>query len=348
MSPLDLDKLLQPISDDEPAGADLEYDPAYLAAFRTAEGSPARQMGDTVAAGEEPDWRSASELAVDLLNRTKDLRVAVLLTRALLRVQGLAGLDLGLALLNGLVERFWDQVHPKLDPEDDNDPTIRVNILLDLCSQDALLHALRTAPLVRSRVLGPVSFRDIEIAEGRASAPPDVKPLDAAAIHGIFTDCSLEDLQAGTAAASSALQRVTGLSDALGGRIRLDQMPSFDPLSALLTAIGRSLGAFLAERLPPESPTAGSQGATSGSGASPADRPSPGGAGGEIASRDDVVRAIDRICDYYSRCEPTSPVPLLLKRARRLATGTFLDIVRDLAPGALDEIEKVCGPETES
>jgi type VI secretion system protein ImpA len=343
MSPLDLDKLLQPISDDEPAGPDLEYDPAYLAAIRTAEGSPARQMGDTVAAGEEPDWRTASELAAGLLNRTKDLRVAVLLTRTLLRVQGLAGLDLGLAVLQGLVERFWNQVHPRLDPEDDNDPTIRVNILLDLCSPDALLHALRTAPLVRSRVLGPVSYRDIEIAEGRASAPSDVKPLDAGAIHGVFMDCGIEELQASAAAAAGALKRVSGLSDALGERIRLDQMPSFDPLSRLLAAIARSLATYLAERLPQGSGPGALEGEASGSEPASTERPSRGAAVGEIASRDDVVRAIDRICDYYSRCEPSSPVPLLLLRARRLATGSFVDIVRDLAPDALGEIEKVCG-----
>jgi type VI secretion system protein ImpA len=30
-------------------------------------------------------------------------------------------------------------------------------------------------------------------------------------------------------------------------------------------------------------------------------------------------------------------------RAQRLATGSFVDIVRDLAPDALGEIEKVCG-----
>jgi type VI secretion system protein ImpA len=61
-----------------------------------------------------------------------------------------------------------------------------------------------------------------------------------------------------------------------------------------------------------------------------------------------VVRAIDRICDYYSRNEPSSPVPLLLLRARRLATGSFVDIVRDLAPDALAEIEKVCGLTSET
>lgn len=347
MSPIDLDNLLQPISDDEPAGPDLEYDPTFLAAFRAAQGSPGRQMGDTVVQGEEPDWRETAELAARLLTRTKDLRVAVLLTRALLRVQGLAGLERGLTLVQGLLEQFWEQSYPQLDPDDDNDPTIRVNILLDLCSPESLLHALRTTPLVRSRVFGPLSYRDIEIAEGRMSAPPDVKPLDSAAIHGAFMDCDLEELQASTTATAGALRRVNSLSEALGERIRLDQMPSFDPLSGLLAAIVRSLGTYLAERLP-QGAGAAAEGEPSGSEAAPAERPNRGAAVGEIASRDDVVRTIDRICDYYSRYEPSSPVPLLLLRAQRLATGSFVDIVRDLAPDALGEIEKVCGLNKES
>jgi type VI secretion system protein ImpA len=347
MSPIDLDSLLQPGADGDPVGPDLEYDPTYLAAFRAAEGTPGRQMGDTVVAGEEPDWRAACELAARLLTRTKDLRVTVLLIRALLRVQGLPGLDLGLTLIHGLVERYWHQIYPQLDPEDANDPTTRVNVLLDLCSPESLLNALRITPLVHSRVLGPLSYRDIEIAEGRASAPADTKPLDSAAVHGVFMDCGIEELQASATAAAGALKRVNGLSDALGERIRLDQMPSFDPLSGLLAAIARSLSTYLAERLPQGSATAGLDGEASGTEPTAPGRSGRGTAVGEIASRDDVVRAIDRICDYYSRYEPTSPVPLLLKRARRLATGSFLDIVRDLAPGALSEIEKVCGPEKE-
>jgi type VI secretion system protein ImpA len=342
MSPLDLDSLLKPISDGEPAGPNLEYDPSFLSAFRTAAGSPGRQMGSTVVAGEEPDWRAACELAAGLLTRTKDLRVAVLLTRALLRVQGLLGLDLGLTLIHGLVERYWDELYPQLDPDDDNDPTIRVNILLDLCSHEHLMHALRITPLVRSRVFGPLSYRDIEIAEGRASAPSDTKALDSAAVHGAFMDCDLEELQASASVAAGALKRVNALSDALGERIRLDQMPSFDPLSELLVGINRSLSAYLAERLPQGSAKAAEDEAP-GSEAAPAERSSRGATVGEIASRDDVVRTIDRICDYYSRYEPSSPVPLLLLRAQRLATGSFVDIVRDLAPDALGEIEKVCG-----
>jgi type VI secretion system protein ImpA len=121
-------------------------------------------------------------------------------------------------------------------------------------------------------------------------------------------------------------------------------------LVGLLSAIDGSLHARLSQRLPEgaesaEAP-AGSQGYESDPEARPAavaQAPS-----GQISSREDVVRAIDRICDYYSRNEPSSPVPLLLLRARRLATGSFVDIVRDLAPDALAEIEKVCGLTSET
>jgi type VI secretion system protein ImpA len=343
VSLIDLTTLLQPVTEGEPAGPDLEYDPAYLAAFRAAEGAPARQMGDVMVAAEEADWRQVGKLAAGLLARSKDLRVAVLLARALVQTHGLTGLDEGLALIHGLVERHWDTMYPQLDPEDDNDPTARVNCLLDLCDREQFLDVLRNAPLVRSRVFGPLSYRDIEVAEGRASAPPDVKPMDAAAIHGGFMECDIEELKESAAAATGALRAVSLLSDALGQRIRLDQMPSLDPLSELISAIARPLSTYLAERQPPEAstPAAAIDAAVSEpmltAGAPRATVAT------EIASRDDVVRAIDRICDYYSRHEPSSPVPLLLSRARRLATGSFVDIVRDLAPDALVEIEKVCG-----
>ncbi len=59
---------------------------------------------------------------------------------------------------------------------------------------------------------------------------------------------------------------------------------------------------------------------------------------GEIASREDVIRAIDKICEYYARFEPSSPLPLLLRRAKRLANKSFLEIVRDLSPDALKQV----------
>jgi type VI secretion system protein ImpA len=58
---------------------------------------------------------------------------------------------------------------------------------------------------------------------------------------------------------------------------------------------------------------------------------------------------LDAICEYYSRTEPASPVPLLLKRARRLAEMSFLEIIGNLAPETLGSIQHITtGPDAES
>ena len=48
-------------------------------------------------------------------------------------------------------------------------------------------------------------------------------------------------------------------------------------------------------------------------------------------------------CDYYSRCEPSIPVPLLLQRATLLVSKDFMEIMRDLAPAGLTQVEEIGG-----
>jgi len=67
-----------------------------------------------------------------------------------------------------------------------------------------------------------------------------------------------------------------------------------------------------------------------------------------INSRGDVIRAIDLICAYYAQHEPSSPVPILLERAKRLVAKDFMDILRDLAPDGVAQLEMIRGPETEN
>ena len=105
MSVIDTESLLEAISAEQPAGPDLEYDPDFLALVEAASGSPERRMGDSVVPAQEPDWRRILKLGTGLLRRSKDLRAAVPITRALLQVHGLSGLDEGLGLVRGLVNR---------------------------------------------------------------------------------------------------------------------------------------------------------------------------------------------------------------------------------------------------
>lgn len=63
----------------------------------------------------------------------------------------------------------------------------------------------------------------------------------------------------------------------------------------------------------------------------------------EIGSRDDVLRTLDRLLLYYERVEPSSPVPVLLERAKRLVPMRFVDIIKDMADVGLPQIEVISG-----
>src|ERR1700744_178813 len=138
-------------------------------------GKPDQEIGKVKIAAEPPDWATVLDMALELAHRTKDLRVVIKLLRGALVVDGLSGLDRALALLTGYVTQFWPSVHPSLDPEDDNDPTPRMNVIAELCDPAGVLRDLRQLPLSRSRQFGRFSWRDYGLARGlpEAGAPGD-------------------------------------------------------------------------------------------------------------------------------------------------------------------------------
>ena len=68
---------------------------------------------------------------------------------------------------------------------------------------------------------------------------------------------------------------------------------------------------------------------------------------GEIANREDVIRTLDKICEYYNRYEPSSPVPFMLKRAKKLVRMDFMEILRDITPGGTDQADLIFGLQPE-
>jgi type VI secretion system protein ImpA len=352
MARIDVETLLQEISEDLPCGEDLEYDADFGELERATRGKPEQSMGDTLVPAEGPNWKTVQDQAVQLLSRTKDLRVQIYLTRALLDTEGLVGLGDGLNLIGQTLERYWDTVYPQLDPDDDNDPTLRVNTIMSLCDADTVLRALREAPLISSRSFGRFSYRDIAVANGEiAPAESSGGELpDMSAINAAFKECDLEELQATATASREAQERADTIENFVTDKVGSENAPNLAELRNILKPIQRILGEKLSERGAGDPATApdGEEGAGAmDDGTEPSGGAAGVALGGRIASRDDVVRALDKICEYYQRNEPSSPVPVLLRRAKRLVSKDFMEILRDLVPDGVAQAENIRGADSD-
>ncbi len=337
----DLLHILEETAELSPCGPNLEYDASFLELEQLAQAKSEQQFGDTLIAAEEPDWAAVRESAISLLGRSKDLRPAVLLARALTNGSGIAGLNQGLLLIQQLVERYWDSIHPQLDPDEDNDPTMRLNALAPLVDAEALVRDLRKAWFVRSRAVGQVLVRDVEVALGKLPPPSEGEHKNMDQIEAMVRDCAAED-SAPIQAVRDALQTVGALDSLLSDKLGSGGSLDFGPLTAVLRSLRQVCDRVLG--VAAEGSDADGAGDTDGTAATAAGNGNKGAPiTGDIRSRDDALRMLDKVCDYLEKHEPTNPAPLLIRRGKRLMTMSFVDIIRDLVPDSIAQVESIAG-----
>lgn len=345
---MDIDSLLLDVEADAPCGPNLEYDPEFLELEQAILGKPEIQYGDTITPAVPPEWKVVKRLATGLLERSRDLRLAVSLSRALLALEGVPGLANGLALIERLLDQRWDSVHPQLDPDDGMDPMLRINSLATL-ADNAFLREVKEATLLALPGLGPLSLRTLEVANGELPSAEGESKLELSSISAAMQDADPQRLAASSAGLAAACDSVTQIEVILVRQVGTSQALNLDALVRLLRR-GRD---FFIEQAGGEAAADGD-----GDGAQPGgegeDGPSAGAAGaggaraaaisGEVTSRADVIRMLDKINKYYQQYEPSSPVPLLLERAKRLVPKNFFEIMEDLAPEGMAQLLVVSGP----
>jgi type VI secretion system protein ImpA len=332
---INLEPLLEPISADAPSGEDLSYDPAMQELETLLQGKPETQFS----AAEEPRWDHVRDRAVELLGRSKNLRLAIILCLALLRTEGIAGFHRGLELIRAWLERYWDTLYPRLDPDDNNDPTERVNILASLVTPIGsfadpmqFLRRVREAKLSESPRIGRFSLEEIAPSSG-ADGAAGASPVDPTQAQASFRDTPRETLDLVMNAVTGSIGTAKAIDQLLTSTIGADRAPDWSALLVTLQEVRNVLAPYVGQSVETDGESDSGQGGQSGG----------GGGSGNIQSRQDVIRTLDRLCDYYSRAEPSSPVPLLLRRAQRLAEMNFLEIIGDLSPEALAPVQNVTG-----
>jgi type VI secretion system protein ImpA len=64
---------------------------------------------------------------------------------------------------------------------------------------------------------------------------------------------------------------------------------------------------------------------------------------GAIRTRQDAIRALDAVAEFFRRNEPSSPVPLFVDRSKRLITMGFMELLADVAPAAVAQAKAAAG-----
>ena len=333
--------LLNPIPGENPSGQNLKYAPVFDKI------KEARRQDDDAAQGEWKherklaDWPQVIKLTGETLaTKTKDLQLAVWLTEALLKTQGIAGLHEGLDLLKGLVEGFWDTLYPE---NEDGDLELRVAPLEWLGSR--LEQAVKDAPITRNKLSWFVykESRKVPTEADASNAEAKAEQRATAVAEGKLTpeefDSSFESSPKAfyvqlAAEFEGTLESVRALDELCSDKFQ-DLAPGFGPLRNTLEEVQQAVLIFLQKKREkePDEPVegaesdAGEPAADDGWGSAPAVETAaaapvrarkPGGAlAAEPEDRNDAIARVVSAAKFMRTESQYDPAPYMLLRGLR-------------------------------
>lgn len=332
------------VSGDDACGVDCGYDPLYLQLETLAAGEPERTMGDSVVEGKDPDWRTVRKNCRELWAKTRDLRVAAYWAISGLAIEGLGGFADGVALMRLLVVDRWDGFWPRLDPDDDNDPMERLNILSMISpAPGAFDDPIRFVPIFRQMRLVPEgprnTLRDLLISEGEIDGSDD--RVDPALLAAEMTAVPHETMVAQDALVERITNDLAAISSAVLEKTAQRASVSFETLQRELKSLKRFYAKFVHVAATPANEEI------------PGDMPAAGGAMPsvqtfdlsqvQVHSRSEALMFLKKGCDYFRTSEPTSPVPYLVERALRMAEMNFMDLLAEIDPSGVERGRDILG-----
>lgn len=343
-----VENLLAPISVDDPSGPDLVDAADMMRIEELAKGVPEDPFKGTPA--EPPDWRKLRKECETFLGKSKHLKVAVILSCALLKMRGLSGFKDGLQVLLGLTRDYWDAVHPRLDPTDANDPTQRLNIIGTIKLPRGLptdwmlvMNHLYEVPLAggSGRVI-TLAVVDEARRQGGTSGP---ESMSQSTVETVIRATPAVELQATLAVVKELKVLVELLDQTLTEKVGTQFAESFGELTSTLARMidviePFSQGAAETDAEGGQSADDVAQSAKGESGGASSDG---GGGGGPLRSRDDIVRQLELMCAFLEKTEPSSPVPLILRRAQKMIGMNFLQVMNELSLATSDSLKPAMG-----
>lgn len=327
---IDIEGLLQPISEEDPSGESLRYSGIYDQIAEARRSDDGLDQGDWKTDQKAADFNKVIELGTAALTtQSKDLQIAVWLAEALARRHGFAGLRDALQLLSGLQSAFWETLHPEID---EGDMEGRANAISWLDVQFPL--AIRATAIT---AVSNYSFNDLEDAarfdfpENISEVPMEQQPamleLKAEAEKGNRVTAMMwskeraltrrATMETVNFVLGECMAALTELNRVIEEKYDRNQMPGLSAVRNTLETVHTKVKLLLEEkRLEEPDPIEeieefegeGAEGSEGGS-------RSGGSIGGAINNRKDALRRLGEIAAFFQKTEPHSPVSYLVQRA---------------------------------
>jgi len=356
---IDIDALLQPISDESPSGENMRYSGLYDEISEARRADIAVTQGDWQTDLKVADYRKVLELAVPALtSQTKDIQVAVWLTEALVKLHGFAGFRDGVQLVTQLQENFWDTLHPVIE---DGDMEGRANAISWLDSQGASF--VQGVALTGG---SGYNYNDWVDAK-RFDIPDNIESLSAED-QAKFADLRAQVEREGRVTAdkwrsavsqtrrqfceqnSNAIAECVAALSALDSvneeRYERNQMPGLSKIRKALEQVKDQADKLLALKRAEEPMIEDSYDETASESASEYNGADTSGVGsGPIRNRAEALKRLAEIAAFFQRTEPHSPVFYLIQRAVKWGNMPFetwlQDVVKD--ENVLSQIKETLG-----
>ncbi|MBE9578320.1 MULTISPECIES: type VI secretion system protein TssA [Moraxella] len=333
-----MDDFLAPLHDEQVAGHNIEYDDDFLNLMSLLQDKPEQQYGDLVVEAGIKDWRAIYESCHQiLLHKSKDLLVMSYFTQSGIVLNGLMGLKEGLFIIKGNLEKYWEDVFPKLVDEDgDYDPDFRVNALSLFFAPDGILKDLRNAPLVKNGLSG--KFHTVKEIEAFLESYDE--SLYAGGIQRLVIDLSVasDDGHSPISQLKEAGVLISAIK-ALFEKYEISGL-KFEPTEQLIQKILDLLSQSGESGLERQdvTPTKMTDIKTAES-----VMPVMNWASYSVNSREDVQLLLEKIHVYFEKHEPSHPAPLFIRRIQKLMNLNFYEIMKDISPESLDRLENLVG-----
>lgn len=342
---IDLAALLTPLAEGDGAGIDMRTDFTPKAPYQLLRGArgEARALerlldggdpnADPVTIGQH--WREVKKIATSILEtKSKDFEVAAWLTEALVRQDGLVGVEAGGMLIKGIAETFWDKAFPSLEePEGLEDRASPVGGLAGEGADGTLMQPLRRTPLFKR---GDGSMCDLFLykraedvaaivdAERKAKRLKEGVPdLEVLQREGRADGAFLKSVGLAAMAAREAWVAMDeALTDPFKGNAPSARNVTLllDEVIGIATKIVGPLQSAAAAA--EEDAAAAGEGDAGGGGMADGGGMAAGGGGSgprPMRTREDAIKQIEEIAAWFKKTEPHSPVAYTLEDTARRA-----------------------------